>query len=426
MADQNKTIHKTTGDYSTVQSWADAADLTIDGDGYWQGEIQDAALYTEAVDIDTVVGTPTIDNYVWLTVASGVRHSGFPDTTHARMSNTTTNSVGTLNIELDFTRVEWLEVHRNADSTGDAGTVFIGANVVEVLVSHCVITGVGGGNAKDVVECAGGNIAYIDNCAIAADAATQGIFHRGDTVADSTVYIDHCSVRGEFTGIGFRFDGAATGIWHLYNNLCIEEVDSDAIADMGTTFNRGQTSGTQTFNGSNNQVDNGTNIDGTDNLTGTVTSTNFTTTTTATDAAIVTDDTDADINFVPKFATGAGVNEMLEAGVDRIGSEPDPRQDFALDCAGNTRFTTNVDIGALQISLEAVIFDQEGFRFRTDSGNESTPTWEAAQDTVVTMPAAVTKGLRSLVDFTGDPPTGKPKQEYRKVGDADSEWEPML
>lgn len=70
--------------------------------------------------------------------------------------------------------------------------------------------------------------------------------------------------------------------------------------------------------------------------------------------------------------------------------------------------------------------DQEGFRFREDSGNEATPTWLAAQDTNITGRAAeTTTGVRVIVDYTGDPPSEAPKLQYRKVGDAATEWEDL-
>ena len=104
-----------------------------------------------------------------------------------------------------------------------------------------------------------------------------------------------------------------------------------------------------------------------------------------------------------------------------------------IDGTETNAVTTCTDLGqsvgngtafAIEVAAAAATsIEQEGFRFRTDSGNEATPTWEAAQDTNVTMAAEVTKGLRVLIDYTGDPATGKPKLQWRKVGDAASEWE---
>lgn len=66
--------------------------------------------------------------------------------------------------------------------------------------------------------------------------------------------------------------------------------------------------------------------------------------------------------------------------------------------------------------------DQEGFRFFNDDGNEANATAIAAQDTNITRGKEVNTRLRILTDNTGDPPTEQATLQYRKVGDADSEW----
>lgn len=100
--------------------------------------------------------------------------------------------------------------------------------------------------------------------------------------------------------------------------------------------------------------------------------------------------------------------------------------DAGTDAYGITSYS---GMAATQVGCffpSGVTKEQEGFRFRADSGVESNPTWEAAQDTDVSLPAETTKGLRVLIDFVGDPPSGAPKLQYRLVGDADSEWEDIV
>lgn len=65
------------------------------------------------------------------------------------------------------------------------------------------------------------------------------------------------------------------------------------------------------------------------------------------------------------------------------------------------------------------VFDQEGFRWRNDDGDEDGATWAAAQDTNLTNPISEIKRLRMLVNNTaGDAGFGDQYQlEYRKVGD---------
>ncbi len=68
-------------------------------------------------------------------------------------------------------------------------------------------------------------------------------------------------------------------------------------------------------------------------------------------------------------------------------------------------------------------YEQEGFRWRSDDGSESTATWLEAQDTNRTGPAETTVRLRFLVNLTGSVRIDDFKARVRKVGDADSEWE---
>jgi len=63
-------------------------------------------------------------------------------------------------------------------------------------------------------------------------------------------------------------------------------------------------------------------------------------------------------------------------------------------------------------------YEQEGYRFRNDDGNESAATWLAAQDTNITRAALINTRLRTLTDTAGgDPPSRRLKQKYRRAGD---------
>lgn len=67
-------------------------------------------------------------------------------------------------------------------------------------------------------------------------------------------------------------------------------------------------------------------------------------------------------------------------------------------------------------------YDQEGFRFRNDDGSESGASWLATQDVNITRGKNVNTRLRVLADVAGNTPTQQAALQYRKVGDADSEW----
>jgi hypothetical protein len=65
---------------------------------------------------------------------------------------------------------------------------------------------------------------------------------------------------------------------------------------------------------------------------------------------------------------------------------------------------------------------QEGSRWRDDDGSESGATWLEAQDTDITRATLTTTRLRVLTDMIGNAPSEALSLQYRKVGDADSEW----
>jgi len=71
----------------------------------------------------------------------------------------------------------------------------------------------------------------------------------------------------------------------------------------------------------------------------------------------------------------------------------------------------------------AATIDQEGFRWRNDNGSESTATWAAAQDVDVTKGKETTIRLRVLLDVTGIVTSEQFQLEFKKNGDADSEYE---
>jgi len=60
--------------------------------------------------------------------------------------------------------------------------------------------------------------------------------------------------------------------------------------------------------------------------------------------------------------------------------------------------------------------EQEGFRFRSDDGTETTATWLAAQDTNITQPTLTNTRLRVILNTTLDRPSEAYQLEYREVG----------
>lgn len=71
-------------------------------------------------------------------------------------------------------------------------------------------------------------------------------------------------------------------------------------------------------------------------------------------------------------------------------------------------------VGALQPYFDD--FEQEGYRFRNDDGNETTATWKENQDTATQEGASVNTRLRVLINATGNPPSRQFKLQWRRKG----------
>lgn len=103
------------------------------------------------------------------------------------------------------------------------------------------------------------------------------------------------------------------------------------------------------------------------------------------------------------------------------------------DVGDATGLTGNVTVGnstpdhsaAAAISLKAsagATIEQEGFRFGTDDGSESTHGWPAAQDTDITAPVDQSVLLRILANQTGTVGPKKYKLEYQRSTDPSNAW----
>ncbi len=79
-------------------------------------------------------------------------------------------------------------------------------------------------------------------------------------------------------------------------------------------------------------------------------------------------------------------------------------------------------VGGAAFRPVALTYDQEGYRWRADDGSESAATWLVAQDLDITRAKVTNTRIRVLTDAAGDPASHQVAIQYRKVGDADSEW----
>lgn len=342
MADTTVSVKQDgTGDYTTISSAVASADVST---GYYKIEIQDSNAYVESVSL-TAAGTATLSNYVWLTVSEGNRHSGVAGIGHARI----TPSSGTaLTLNDDYARAEYLELYPPSGQTG----AFLNAN--NTLLSRCIIHPVAPTTGTGISHSAFKTPVFVDNCLVyrfrfGPSANMQGGF-------TSTFYYDHCTFvqNGRLTATNrtnYCITANVSGV--LASNLYNTGMAGSNVQDISVT---GTYTSQVSHTGTHNAWDTNTTYFG--SSTGSYTSSQdissggLTTTTTTANAMIVTDVTGGSEDYTPVVATGGGSNLLLTNGTNRQGSEPDPRQDFSTDIAGNKRPSKPgfIDIGAFQIT----------------------------------------------------------------------------
>ena len=77
----------------------------------------------------------------------------------------------------------------------------------------------------------------------------------------------------------------------------------------------------------------------------------------------------------------------------------------------------------IEIKAALVAYETEGFRFRNDDGSETTATWRQNQDTNDSEEINTPLRLRVLTAVTDDPASVTRTLQFRRKGDADTEWE---
>jgi len=397
-------------DYSTIAAWeagntTDGWDTSTANTDIWKGVIMDASAFDERVVISSTNGTRSSSSYQWLTVDPSVRHAGVPGgTNYARLDSSAMSRV--IQIQDDYFRLSNLEIIGTATDSG--GSTILSAVAVEannVLVEKCMIWQKNGQSYSTTREYYGistfgmgqGEVLSIDNCLIFG-WSKAGIMDRdGDAL---TLNIDYCTVclngdgdlYSSYTGnLGTSFSSGTHSTYNLYNNC---------FAGLGGVFH-GQTrngsldwevynqSNTSTgdYAGSHNGVTSSGLVEiGTENnsnsMSNWVYAAGGVSTSTASTAFIFTDltfdanDDPSSIDFTP---VNHANNALLSAGTNRIGSEPDSRQDFAVDLAGNTRSESNTDLGAI-VLVTATVSDR--FKFYSNnawSGVKPMKYWNGTQ-----------------------------------------------
>jgi len=342
------------GDYTTITAAEAASDVST---GWYKIEIQDNSTYTEAVNISGSTGTDSATNYVWLTAASANRHNGSFSGSHCRLHQT--GSLTCLTVSDSYARIDWLHFYRTSVGITDAGIMSVQAD--NAVVSKCMFgdhfaAGVRDSGWSVFGGASGLRTVSIDNC-VTVGAGGTGVQLQSTSGGDLTVNMDHCSFarNGASTASEpasgvyiYTWSNTATptAILNIYNNAAS---GPNSVSQFDWTFQSGGFA-TLTLNGSNNLTETGVSLLGSvvvNNTTSWQTASSGIATVSKTSGSwwVVLVDADADTGDLRLLDEEAG-NLAANNGINRIGSEPDSRQDFSIDIAGNTRDTTSVDIGA--------------------------------------------------------------------------------
>lgn len=350
-----------TGDYTSIAAWNNAAEhaSTINGGDIYKGVISDNNAYNESITINA--GSPTSSAYTWLTVASANRHAGVWDTGKARITYDGGNTA-VFQLESDYVFLEWLQIHRPASGSigdSDEGIRVTSTADTGCLISRCIIwTDEEDTNDLNGIYIGNWSITslYIDHCVVYGWTRSGLHAQMFSGSPNQQWYVDHCAIAfcgepGETEASCMAINvasGAASATIDSYNSWYLGDVDGGDPRELNDLNHIGSGSGT---------------LDGSNNAYGTVDTAltlNWTSSQVATSEVPVDSNTAGEVIITDATAPVTSAtdltpqdlanNILLTNGTDRQGSEPDARQDFSVDIAGNSRGTTDVDIGPWQIS----------------------------------------------------------------------------
>lgn len=359
MADTTVTIASSGADYTTIGAAITASDVTS---GSWIMQITDTRNYPTQLLISATTGTPSATNRLVLTVDANSRHSGkFYDGStyvHARFIPST---AARIYVQDSYVEISHFEITALTNTVGNM--MRKESDCTGFWMHHCLLNQNTstydymqlyhpGENATDTV--------YFDNNLFVGGTRIFNV--KNDTSVTSgnlEIYFDHCGMYANglssSTSVLDRNCDYVNSTLDIYMYNCWLNNAGNTSPEIFSQS--GSAAGATTINGSHNVY--GTtslavDVDITDNLTNSISSYDVYDTSTSDGVLIVDEDEpwNFDFNATPLVATGAGVNRILGAGTNRIGSEPFASQDFSVDIAGNTRIinTGYIDIGAFQIT----------------------------------------------------------------------------
>lgn len=340
-----RTVGATGADHTTIGSavsWFQSNhNFTTDGIGTIQ--IIDSAEYNEVVTISGIAGTPSSSAYLKLTASAGNRHAGVAGTGHARIRSST-NGSHAITVSIDFTLIEYLEIQQDSTGSSDEG-VRITSGINDVVISRCIIWTDSAATDTDGVYTGNWAASYsIDNCILYGWARGGIHLQNFGGTETQTANIDYCTIydcgtsNDDEGGIVSREVSGATNILNIYNTASLDpDISGRAFFDYETA---------STWTGTNNACTD-TSLTTVGLTTGAQESLTVSATTQSSGSFFVVNNITAGTEDLLLLDDAAG-NLAYGNGTTRVGSEPDSRQDFSLDIAGNTRSTTtpSPDIGA--------------------------------------------------------------------------------
>lgn len=341
-----RTVGATGKDHTTIGSALSWMQTNHDfgTDGIATISIEDNSEYNENNTISGITGTPSSTAYLKITVASANRHSGAAGTGHARVRGST-NGQHVFTISTDFTVIEYLEIQQDSTGGSDEG-IRITSGMNDVLISRCIIWS--DSSAADTDGVYTGNWAAdysIDNCIIYG--WNRGGIHLQNFSGSGTqtANIDYCTLydcgttnTDEGSVVSRRVAGSTNNI-NCYNTASLDPGTSGrAFFDF--------TSDLANWTGTHNACTD-TSLTTVGMTTGAQESLTTSATTQSSGSFFVVNNLTAGSEDLTLLDDAAG-NLAYGNGTDRSSSEPDSRQNFSIDIAGNTRSTTspNPDIGA--------------------------------------------------------------------------------
>lgn len=340
-----RTVGATGADHTTIGSavaWFQSNhNFTTDGIGTIQ--IIDSAEYNEVVTISGIAGSPSSSAYLKLTASAGNRHAGVAGTGHARIRSST-NGSHAITVSIDFTLIEYLEIQQDSTGSSDEG-IRITSGINDVVISRCIIWTDSAATDTDGIYTGNWAATYsIDNCILYGWARGGIHLQNFGGTETQTANIDYCTIYDCGTssddegGIVSREVSGATNILNIYNTASLDpDISGRAFFDYETA---------STWTGTNNACTD-TSLTTVGLTTGAQESLTVSATTQSSGSFFVVNNITAGTEDLLLLDDAAG-NLAYGNGTTRVGSEPDSRQDFSLDIAGNTRSTTtpSPDIGA--------------------------------------------------------------------------------